>query len=221
MGREAIFNEITRYCRDSRLEGLQPDREPAGSGAGDAGATRARPTASQPGPLRQVAVAVAVAASCSSVESGIDLLPQDHRQHADGEGPLRHVQKLKPARAAETTSPRSGATRTARRSSKAGSEGPWYPDESRIRGRQVRSSKVLGAEAGEREQGRKERDSPECEDQGELRELELRSDTTRPKDECPMSLRQIREDSDRRVLLNYRTNARHRRDGVANEFNGN
>jgi len=91
-----LIRRLTRPCRNPRTQGLQPDREPAGSGAADAGTSRACSTAKQSCPLRQIAVTAAVAAHGSSSESGTHLLSSNHRQHADGEGPLRHVQKLKP-----------------------------------------------------------------------------------------------------------------------------
>lgn len=81
--------------RDARPEGSEPDREPPGSGAGDAVAALQGATAWTG---RQVREAAADAAAPPDYSGGPDrggLLPEDHREHAHGEGVVRHVQELR------------------------------------------------------------------------------------------------------------------------------
>jgi len=78
----------TLFYRNSRFEGLEPNRELARSSAANARTSRACSTAKQSSPFRQIAVAAAVATNNSSCKSGIDLFSQNHWQYANGEGPL-------------------------------------------------------------------------------------------------------------------------------------
>lgn len=85
---------FARTYRDPRPKRLEPDREPAGPGAGDAGPALAQPAAQQSGPVRPPVAAAAAAQERPGPAGRAHLLPPDDRQHAYGEGTLRHVQKL-------------------------------------------------------------------------------------------------------------------------------
>lgn len=89
-------NSSFRLCsRNPWPEGLQSDREPAGSGTSDVRSTCPSAATWQSSAIRQVTVVAAVAEVSASLQGGIDILSQNDRQHSHGESFVRYVQKLR------------------------------------------------------------------------------------------------------------------------------